>query len=232
MTKKITKLMLNWQEYEIREYQQGGRQPWANTIAYYPLDSVNQLSDLSWNQNTLTKQWTVTFTDNYASFSATGRLNTPINSTPTDQTVIFWMTHESWTWNEQVPIAKRGANAIYYRWWFYKNSNWDLNVQINDSWSSVSTLTADTWYMIVHTTEWTWTNSCNFKVYVNWNTTPVVNQIAPLYNDSSTYIRMWWRPNQYNFRWKLSWIIIEDKVRTAQEIEDYFNQTKANYWIS
>lgn len=207
-------------------------QPWANTVAYYPLDSVNQLSDLSWNQNTLTKEWTVTFTDNYASFSTSGRLNTPINSTSTDQTVIFWMMHESGTWSEQVPIAKWWTNYNNYRWWFYNNNNWDLKVQINNNWIGVSTLTADTWYMIVQTTSWAGTANCNFKVYVNWNTTPLVNQTAPLYNDSSTYIRMWWRPTQYNFRWKLSWIIIEDRIWTAQERLDYYNQTKSLYWIS
>lgn len=230
--KYTSKLILNWTEYEFGAGGGGGWQPWANTIAYYPLDSVNQLSDLSWNQNTLTKDWTVTFTDNYASFSADGRLNTPINSTPTNQTLIFWMMHESWAWNEQVPIAKWGSNLNNHRWWFYKDSDWNLNVQINEAWTNVTTLTTNTWYMVVQTTEWVWTANCNFKVYINWNTTPVVIQTAPLYNDSNTYICMWWRHTQYNFRWKLSWIIIEDKARTSQEISDYFNQTKSLYWIS
>jgi hypothetical protein len=42
MTKKITKLMLNGEEYEIREYQPG-RQPGANTVLYVPMNT--DLSD-------------------------------------------------------------------------------------------------------------------------------------------------------------------------------------------
>ena len=34
------------------------------------------------------------------------------------------------------------------------------------------------------------------------------------------------------FNGYMSDVIIENKVRTAQEISDYYNATKSNYWIS
>ena len=203
--------------------------PWDNTIAYFPLDSVNQLSDITWHY-TLTKNWTVTFTDNYASFWWSGRLDSNINTT-VSWTIVFWLNSNSWWSSEQVPIAKWGSGTRYYRRWFHKNSSNTLNVMINDSWSSITTLTSWVWYLIAYTIEWVWTSSCTQKVYVNGSTIPNVNITAPLYNDVNTYVRMWWWHNTYNYNWKLSKVILESKVRTAQEISDYYDQTKWDYWL-
>jgi hypothetical protein len=43
-----------------------------------------------------------------------------------------------------------------------------------------------------------------------------------------------WRQNSWTnyFQWNLSNCILEDRVWTAEEISDYYNSTKANYWIS
>jgi hypothetical protein len=32
--------------------------------------------------------------------------------------------------------------------------------------------------------------------------------------------------------WQLSNVIFEDKARTSQEVSDYYDQTKWDYWIS
>ena len=60
MTNKITKLMLNWEGYEIREYQSWW-QPWANTLVYYNIndnDTNSTIYDLSWNWVDQTWYWT------------------------------------------------------------------------------------------------------------------------------------------------------------------------------
>jgi hypothetical protein len=208
-------------------------QPWANTIAYYPLDSTNTVNDMkgSWTAYNLTKAGTVTFTDNYSVFNANGRLDSQISSMPTNWTVVFWLNHTTTTSWEQTVISKWWASTQNYRWWFCIDSNNKLKVQINDSWRDVITLENWVRYMVTYTWSNSWSASCVQKVYINWETTPAINTTAPLYNSNSTYIRMWWRPTAYNYRWKLSNVILENKVRTDQERLDCYNQTKWNYWL-
>ena len=44
---------------------------------------------------------------------------------------------------------------------------------------------------------------------------------AAQYNSSEIYY-MWWNASEF---------ILENKVRTAEEILAYYNNTKANYWL-
>ena len=61
--------------------------------------------------------------------------------------------------------------------------------------------------------------------YVNWNfintVTMSTDQWSFQYSTQYSELQPW-------TYWE---IIVEDKARTAQEVSDYYNQTKANYWL-
>jgi hypothetical protein len=50
--------------------------------------------------------------------------------------------------------------------------------------------------------------------------------------DGSQYIGVWRSWNTGYFNWKMSEFIVEKVEWAETDISNYFNQTKANYWIS
>jgi hypothetical protein len=77
----------------------------------------------------------------------------------------------------------------------------------------------------VLTREWS-----SWKTYRNnvlfWNAT---GSGSVWYNTEVIWNYRPWDKNP--FIWYMSDFIIENKVRTTQEISDYYNQTKTNYWL-
>ena len=70
-------------------------------------------------------------------------------------------------------------------------------------------------------------------IYVNWVDAASWTGNAS-YNLADTNFWLF-SANSWNndyFYGNISNFIIEDKERTAQEVSDYFNQTKWDYWIS
>lgn len=64
--------------------------------------------------------------------------------------------------------------------------------------------------------------TCPYTYYYDTNITPNYINVGNEYNNA--YAR--------HFSGYLSNLIMESKVWTSQEIDDYFDQTKANYGIS
>lgn len=232
--KYTSKLILNWTEYEFGAGGGGWWQPWANTIAYYPLTSTSTVNDMSGNNNTLTNRWAIFTTLLWVDCADINNNGFYISSwfTLNTETISCWFNLKNG--NIHNTIIKQWSSfwqnvfGVWYRpslwlaitdWW------WSWTKEIIVSWD----LTVWQWYHLVLTQE----NWKNWKMYLNWNlytswwdsrtTTPD----WPFYiwysdiNPSNTY----W----YNY---ISEVIIENKVRTAQEISNYFNQTKSLYWIS
>jgi hypothetical protein len=79
----------------------------------------------------------------------------------------------------------------------------------------------------------TWTNaiftndSWTQKLYINWQEVWTSSQTL----DTQNSLNIWWRYASYYFDWKISEFIIENQARTAQEVADYYNQTKSNYGL-
>ena len=108
------------------------------------------------------------------------------------------------------------ATLSRYIWTSYNIADWTVN-----DWA---------WHHILGTYTSTWWT----KLYVDWvyidadaTTTSV--------SSSSGYTFIWWHQSwqsQFTFSWNISNVILETAERTAQEITDYYNQTKSLYWIS
>lgn len=214
-----------------------GWMPWANTLAYYPLDATNQLNDMSWNNYTLTQNTWYTF-GTYAGVSCVS---------------MTWDANNSYLSSSSVPNGdNRTALArIYCTRWNYWNQavvcTWvSYMTDIIGMWVSQNKWyvsdrkTADTsWTTNVingrHLLAFTWTSWSWIKLYVDWvleatswnytrSTSTSFTIGSKTYTDSGS---QWTEP----YQWYISNVIYEDKIWTAQEISDYYDQTKANYGL-
>lgn len=208
--------------------------PWANTLAYYEFNW--NLNDSSGNNRNLslasgsvtywTESWwakygyfnTSTYTNNYTSM--------PYNSSA--YTINIWYKRVGGNSGEQCTVAD------FHTWWNYFPR---LNIRSSDvlyivSRNYVSTSNTNTWsnYCISISS---WIATC----YRNW--TQVASYSVYSFSWNLTYFRLntVWYAGSYSLSHyaadgRMSALIIENKTRTAQEISDYYNQTKSLYWIS
>ena len=210
------------------------RQPWANTLAYYQFD--NNLNDSSWNNRNFTvKTWTVTYSTTswgakYAYFNNstwTNYYEMSLNYTA-PMTVSFFFNPQAdyGTWTSTVhTIFEIWYNQGYCRWFNTLGISWD-------GISSVPFYAMQTnqWYLVTYTR-----NGSSWKMYINGT---LNGSWTPNHTTGTRTVRVCinqvWNTNNSNFanNGYISELIMEDKERTAQEISDYFNQTKSLYWIS
>lgn len=222
----------DWNHYVI--YHEWGWEPWANTIAYYPLEI--DTNDYSGNNRNLTNSW-VLFVNN-----------------------IWWATIPIWywdgwdrayrTWDYQLSawytlslrqkalssstqfIFDMRNNNQYWQWFYLmvENGNFSVRQQISSSseeefnrgWDS----NRNHWVL-------TWTGSV-WTVYFNWTQVKQASIANSINTTNWTVLSLWTRYSWATspFTWYISKMIIENVAWTADEIADYYNQTKANYWIN
>ena len=205
--------------------------PWANTYIYYPLTS--DLVDVMWNWNTGTMTWTCTFD------SSTG-----IHITWRSWNYVTGMSNginnrNLFTWN--VWAKKEDNNSWSYLLWYSTNlvSTQCLNLSQRDSTLymdvAFSWYWAALWWTMAFDTNWH--NRCivvssnTEKVYLDWvliatNSCWTTNNVSEL--------QLWWWGTYWSGRsanWYIKDYIVETVARTAQEVVNYYNQTKANYWL-
>ena len=203
------------------------RQPWANTIAYFPLNS--DLLDASWHWYSLSATgsaaiWTIDWVNCLNCSASSSFVSWTINWIPQWQqsrtnmcwirwtlsgNYPWWQYWSSWIWNADIIYRN---NTI---WW---SQYWEaLNSDIN--------ATTGQWYHIAVTTSWS-----TAKIYVNW---VLKNSSSMTINTNWTtfYLARWTWDGTYG-RAYYSKMIIENKTWSDQEIADYYNLTKWNYWIS
>jgi len=210
------------------------RVPWSNTVAYFPLkedavDIKNNISLTSYGTTNYTTVWWV----NSAEFTKSNWLyRTDVAWLPqwdVAKTLSIWIypkwTKSFWTWIAQFWINSEQAWSIC--WFGFSPNTCDLLMTRGYSTSNTYTLTQNQWSNAVITySNSVWTLYVNWIAQVTWNTT------SPSW---WTKIYVWSNidgtNNTTTFYGNLSSFIIEDKSRTAQEVSDYYNSTKANYWL-
>lgn len=208
--------------------------PWSNTLAYYPLTSVTTTSDRSWNSYTLTNN-AVTFWVNqwvdcayFWQNGGTKLVNTSISfsANPT-QTVAVRMYIETPQVRYET-IYHIGTST--WNWWLgsrYNKNLWLCIWEWDTSYESVkSGDLSNAWHLLVNTTNW------NSSIqYIDWVQYQTLTNNLP---NAQTwlYIGCSYSDTNHQLTWCLSNLIIENKTRTAQEVADYYNQTKGNYGVS
>jgi hypothetical protein len=220
---KLKRIMMrpNGVEKQVRPSGWGWWQPWANTIAYYPFRS--DILDHSWNNNDFT-WWVYTFSNN--TIAITSDITWPIvtpESTTWDRTINIWVSRNNVgvyifrmtnSWSEWHLVAVDGEN--WNRPWVsFKTSRWYRN---RPSASALPTM----WDIILVT--WTKTGT-TMSLYINW----VLGSTTTL--NTATWRSSYEVVGQELTSWTYWEAIIENKIRTAQEISDYYDLTKSNYWL-
>jgi len=206
-------------------------QPWANTIAYYPLTSTDTVNDLSWNGYNLTNSnvtfWTYAWVScasfNWSNWKLTASITTiPQWSNP--RTTSVWIYYSGaagksimWYW----------ANRTRYGCWemrrWSSSGDWYMfSAYYIDENTAVQTM--NTWLLFTVTYD-----GSIIKQYINWE----LKKTSTAYTlaTSGTNFEIWNPYNTSYFQWYASNAIIENKARTAQEVADYYNSTKWNYLL-
>lgn len=219
------------------------RQPWANTIAYYPLTSATTTTDMWGNNNLdLTNNWGVTFWVNAWVDCAS------INSSQRNA-----LSNQDNIWKTLV-----GSQSFTYCLWIYVNSFLSDESGIisinNNSYNedrALGIMTDHTirWYIsdgnvrfvytpVISTWQWyllTLTQDGDnnlMSIYLNWSLSQSIS-CNGTGGSSEDILWIWAKyPSNSSIHWYVSNVIIEDKARTATEISDYYDQTKWDYWIS
>lgn len=213
----------------------GGWTPWENTVAYYPL--ISDFNDASWKWYNLTNNWgTITTLNGVSCAYYNGSGYSYNSSAPVTniRTLSCWRNPNatgSAMWILSTWIVWSYWESSYKIYWIQQRSNWvicgtDWYAEEVDSTFSVTT---GNWYHLVITVE----NGTTAKLYVNWelkNTITRNNAIQPW-----QWITISCKPLNTTYPNKMTWYIseaiIENKARTAQEVADYYNKTKSNYWL-
>lgn len=225
-----------WPNGTEKQIRPGWWQPWANTVAYYPLDT--NFNDFSWNWYNLSKgSWTFITTLSWvgcASFNGEQNQAYAANSS-----VPAWNTNSALAW----VYCTRGNYT--QQWVLCSGSNsdtWEIrwmgvvqNKAYVTDWKTFDAPWTSDIYNGWHLICFTRTSGQWIKLYVDGSleTTSTV-----LGNRSATWLTIWaksvWWPylnHTEPFKWYISNVIFENKIRTATEILDYYNNTKSNYWL-
>ena len=216
--------------------------PWSNTLGYYTFDdqNVSQITDFSGNNRNLT-WWTMpsytlvsgsnysgNYAGNYANVSSWVWQNHEYWYMNGDYTMLIWVKPTS-TWSCFINcLDTNEGNSSHQISLIYWYNNWQFEYY-DDNAGSVkrvtiaSWVTTNTWYLICYTRNWT-----SVKTYQNWNAS---NTITWANTSRTKYLFMWSSRSWDRFKWVIWDCIIENRVRTAQEISHYYDITKANYWL-
>jgi len=199
--------------------------PWANTLGYWTFDdqNVNQITDVSWNWNTLVYgAWNkityslLSWTDYYWNFNRSQYWKD-----------ITWISNYTWcmwckisqTWQQYITMN----NWIDLIYWF---NSWQIEVYDYYWWSSYrSTLKSNTqlntWMCIWFSKNWS-----TVTTYYNWS-----KVWTPSFaNYQLTGVWIWWNQSQWLI-WSLNNVILEDRVWSDSDWSNYYNLTKSNYWL-
>lgn len=242
--------LLPWAESDGKHYfiysTSGGWwwQPWVNTIAYYPLTSTSTVNDMSGNGYNMTLHnnpifWTSYWVDCMKSYWSDWVWGWNWLYTTSLSTSSLWNSFSIWCWALLEAssfigvISETSTPSWNWLWIVLENASVKSERLLNNTINRIRyswTITKNVWHYILTTYDnWAWNIYYDWQLVATW-----------IYNiGSAPYIAIWvylleWTPtwNNYACNWYISNVILENKVRTAQEVSDYFDQTKWDYWIS
>ena len=217
----------------------GWWKPWANTLAYYPLTSTTTVNDESGNSLNLTNSNTQFWTYNWVDCAYFNGTNAGLRQ-DTLTTSYIWTTF-TWsaficpysTWDIAVSTMSNVGTKSQIVLQVNKSRNkFAYNLGDWSNWIDIdysSTVSANTWYHLVITHD----SSNNVIGYLNWN-----QVVASTWWVWQTTTNFWiwcyvYSNNEiYYGKGYVSNVVLENKVWSAQEVSDYYDQTKSNYWIS
>ena len=207
---------------------EGKWKPWANTLFYASLN-WNYNSEWTLNPSYNTSSW-VTYPSlwniQYAyvnSGQMVWNIWTPPTNNITFQARVNWISE----WVVAVWATTWGAGdstwiELYFSW-----TQRAVYTQNSSTWyGTTSNSNTNTWYLVTWVKNWTtlslyknwtliWSVTCASSFNPKTNIIIANNSVKPVSNTSM----------------RVSKIIFENIAWTQAQIQDYYNQTKSNYWL-
>lgn len=199
-------------------------QPWANTVAYYPLvedvlDYSGNGNNWTWNPNSFT--WWVA---NYSWASTTIPYSIIYRDT---YTVNLWVNSnqaqsQRGVLNQHTQVSWWFYLSVFKSWWWVWWRTWPWGSDYND----ISDSTPLIWWHLI-TCQVVWGGK---KIYVDGVLKASSNYVGSKMTDT---LYIWYDHWANGWAWngKVSKIIVENRAWTQSEIAEYYNQTKSNYWL-
>lgn len=226
---KLKRIMMrpNGVEKQVRP---SGWKPWANTIAYYPLET--DFNDASWNSRNLANtnatitslNWVDCAYYNWNSYS----IYEWTALSASDRTFSVWC---------YVPINNNGT-LVHISNYQYVDNTGSLWTNLYQSKVYVSDWMSN--YIEYTITQWQWVNvvvaqnNSNVSLYIKWQLAQTISNYPSEQRSSNgwgLWAKFWKNNHSERLTGYLSNVILEDKARTAQEITNYYNLTKSNYGL-
>ena len=224
------KRVLIWQNNQEKQIYPATWNPWANTVAYYPLTDDFNDHKWSWTLYNLTNNgWSLTTLSwvkcayyNWSSYSS-------------NSSISFWSTRTllAWCyllWNWMIAYTGTYNSSRYNLLALFSNNSWKLNVSdLQVTWFNTSSTYLNQWVLLAWIVDGQSTST--MKMYINWS---LYNESSRNYWSTDTSWLWVWRKYDINsdyLTWYISNLIIENKAWTAQEVLDYYNQTKSQYGL-
>ena len=206
------------------------REPWADTVAYYPFKTNR--NDYSGNGYNVTNTYSTTIAD----FNWVSCLN--FNGSMCQVWTIDTLTsYSNYTIIARFYCINSTATCIFFKEWGSWGgsgfSTWDASWNqirwgnTTNTYSQISSPISWTWVLCgVTALNWVW------SFYINWVQTIYKSSwvIAPNHNTTPLSIGGT-EAGTASSSGYLSELIIEKKWWTDQEVLNYYNKTKANYWL-
>lgn len=204
-----------WQEYSWT--------PWANTTMYYPFTS--NYTDQTWTTSINTSNVTITQSTTGYQFSISWNKECSLANVSSSQVFVsYWFKVTTYSWTVQMVDATKD---FFYNYNHGTSSYSKTFEYYPQSWSSVRSsqinTSNDTWYHFAYGYD---SNSWKILIYLNGSKVYEASANAPRTTTPRKLIS-----TASAVTVIFSELIGESVMWTAQEISDYYNWTKANYWL-
>lgn len=241
---EVTKVYVGSEQ--IRPSGWGGWQPWVNTIAYFPLEE--DFNDHSWNWHTATNNGVTLATVDWkdvGSFNGSSYISISDASDlrgSNNYTTSLWYKYTS-GWNT--------AMDLFCKWKDNATSSWSwgrllLSSDRTQAWQHAWNNTGNPIISLAvtgildwnrHNMVFAFDSSNSMCLYFDWVLQSSVSTSGYSFSYNNTddvQIGRWKNRAEYTYYYNgyMSEVILESTTWSAQEVADYYDLTKANYWIS
>ena len=211
--------------------------PWANTIAYYKLDGDNTVNECSWKDKVLTNLWIIFgeyqwvdcayFDGNsHYLYNNSSYWLTP-NTSFTASVRVYYIMRNDWT--NDIWYYWAWSNAVWiWGWWNYGSNRWLFWVLPWTNNMSTTQLPQNVWSNLIYVYD---NSNSTVKVYKNTELFISDTGTTSTLSDQRLVLWSWDNGSAAYWKWGMSEFIIEKWIWSEQDRANYYNLTKANYWL-
>lgn len=195
--------------------------PWSSVIAWFPFQ--NDLLDHSWNNHNRSS-WGWTLANNMVTTTSTLSQNSLITTSQnftlavwadfSKTTATNWYAYISPIWNADWPTCWFWIRRTTNEFAWFKTSSW---------YTFTSSLSTSIHCLVLTRDGSTW------KAYADWT---LIWTKTVSWNLQSSSVARIGSSNWYSYSVTCWNVVVDSVARTADDVADYYNNTKDLYWLS